>query len=188
MIKKARAASRLRRGSQIAEASLVYPVIIVVSVMSVAAMVHFYSCSAKAAAMSIDARSTADDTARSVKRTGEIYDAVKGRYDAPASGDDGDNNGYYDAAYSEASGGGNGYSITEESGLLYGKIKASYTAKLSMSGMFSASRSDAYMIQRSAVNEAQLIWKKQLISGIFGGDTIGDDTDENSAAGSTENE
>ena len=66
-MRKVYRAAAHRRGSQIAEASLVYPVIIVVSVMSVAAMAHFYSCAAKAAAMSIDVRSTADEKACSEK-------------------------------------------------------------------------------------------------------------------------
>ena len=158
-----RAAAR-RQGSQIAEASLVYPVIIVVSVMSVTAMAHFYSCSANAAAMSIDARSIAGETARIVERKGDVYDAVR-RYDeadAPEGGN------YYGAAYGQRAGMGKSYSLEEESGLLYGKVTASYRAQFSMSGMFSASRSDIYAIERSAVNEAKLIWKKQLVGEIFG--------------------
>lgn len=160
-----RAAAR-RRGSQIAEASLVYPVIIVVSVMSVAAMAHFYSCAAKAAAMSIDVRSTADENACSVKRAGDIYDAVRQGYSAPEEKD-----GYYDAAYGGTSRGS--YSIEEENGLLYGKVRASYIAEYSMSGMFSVSRRDIYTVERAAVNEAKLIWKKQLAGDILGSMTGG---------------
>lgn len=160
-----RAAAR-RRGSQIAEASLVYPVIIVVSVMSVAAMAHFYSCAAKAAVMSIDARSTAGEKACSVQRTGDIYDAVWQGYGAPTEG-----GGYYDTVYGGAA--RSSYSIEEENGLLYGKIKASYTAEYSMSGMFSASRRDIYTVESAAVNEAKLIWKKQLAGDILGSMTGG---------------
>ena len=165
MRKVYRAAAR-RRGSQIAEASLVYPVIIVVSVMSVAAMAHFYSCAAKAAAMSIDVRSTADEKACSVKRTGDIYDAVRNGYSAPA-----ESRGYYDTAYGGASRGR--YSIEEENGLLYGKVKASYIAEYSMSGMFRASRRDVYTVEHAAINEAKLIWKKQLAGDILGSMTGG---------------
>ena len=152
-----------RRGSQIAEASLVYPIIITVSVISVAAMVHFYSCSAIAAAMSIDARSTAGWKADSVIRNGDIYNALRKNYD-DSSGD----GGYYSSVYSKPASGIDSYSIEEKNGLLYGSITASYTARLSLSGMFNISRNDMYVIKRSSVNEAQLIWKKQLIRDIVG--------------------
>lgn len=184
-----REAAAIKRGSQIAEASLVYPVIIVISVMSVAAMAHFYSCAAKAAAMSIDARSTADATARTVKRTGAIYDAISKTNGAPAE-DGGDNSDkdYYGTAYGSAAGGRNGYSIEEENGILYGKVKASYTAELSMSGMFSAARRDVYTVQCSALNESQLIWKKQLIGDILGNGDIENGPSDSGAPGCTENE
>lgn len=152
-----------RRGSQIAEASLVYPIIIAVSVISVAAMVHFYSCSAIAAAMSIDARSTADLKADSVIRNGYIYNALRKNYD-----DSSDDEGYYTSVYSKPASGRDSYSIEEKNGLLYGSVTGSYTERLSMSGMFNISRNDTHVIKRSSVNEAQLIWKKQLIRDIAG--------------------
>lgn len=162
-----RRAAAGRQGSQIAEATLVYPVIIVVSVMSVAAMAHFYSCSANAAAMSIDARSIAGETARSIERNGGIYDAVAW-ISGGAQDPEAENDNYYGAVYGKDSDIGKSYSLEEESGLLYSKVTASYRARFSMSGMFSASRSDIYAIECSAVNETKLIWKKQLVGEIFG--------------------
>ena len=116
--------------------------------------------------MSIDVRSTADEKACSVKRTGDIYDAVRNGYSAPA-----ESRGYYDTAYGGALRGS--YSIEEKNGMLYGKVKASYIAEYSMSGMFRASRNDVYTVERAAVNEAKLIWKKRLAGDILGSMTGG---------------
>ena len=57
--------------------------------------------------------------------------------------------------------------------MLYGRVKASYIAEYSMSGMFRASRRDVYTVERAAVNEAKLIWKKQLAGDILGSMTGG---------------
>ena len=42
-----------------------------------------------------------------------------------------------------------------------------------MSVMFRASRRDVYTVERAAVNEAKLIWKKQLAGDILGSMTGG---------------
>jgi hypothetical protein len=131
-----------RRGSQMVEASLIFPLIVVISVMSVAVMIYFYDCTETAAVMSMDVRSLAGEEA------------------GTCSSDDAENR----SVISEKN--NFEYDISEKSGLLFRKITASSDADYDETRFFNISNEKYFSFSRSCINEAEIIWKKQLIKEI----------------------
>lgn len=142
-----------RRGSQIAEASLVYPLIIAVSIISIALMTHFSMCAEGSAAMCMDVRAMADESAQVVIRASDAEDPESFQNDSRENTE-------YDIKE---------YDIQESRGLLYKKLKGSYSAEFAVNGIFDISGGNVYSSERSCVSEADLIWKRQLLEDIAGG-------------------
>lgn len=166
---KKQSSARSKAGSQFAEASLVYPVIVAVSVISVCLMVFFYSCAETAAVMSMDIRAISSETAGTVKRT-QMSEGVLVGADSTNSADD--------AYSSENTGSVNrkstlSYDIEESRGLLYKKFTASCRAGVNIKMFFNVSGMKEFSARRSSVNEAERIWLRQTAE-----EVMGDDEDE----------
>lgn len=152
-----------KAGSQFVEASLVYPVIVAVSVISVCLMVFFYSCAETAAVMSMDIRAISSESAGTVKRTQMSAGVTTGAESAD------------DVYSSENMGTANrkstlSYDIEESRGLLYKKFTASCRAGVNIKMVFNVSGIKEFSACRSSVNEAERIWLRQTAKEVMGDD------------------
>lgn len=140
---------RSKKGSQFIEASLIYPIIIVISVVSILLMVFFYSCSETAAVMSMDIRALSGESAGTVGRISQDSDSESDRKNCKST---------------------LSYDIYEERGLLYSEFAASCRASFKADGWFGISGVKEFSARRSCVNEAESIWRRQCAEEIVGDD------------------
>ncbi len=123
---------RSRRGSYFVEASLIYPVSIVITVMLIAAAMYFYSLTASCSDAGRTVRRLAGEESGTVyysRDTGSIRSGIQGK---------------------------------KESGILSGRFHASYGQTFVNQILFPLSANGSYEAESPILCEAEHIWKRQV--------------------------